>query len=431
MAMYVLHVLNHSRYVHIILTTCFPANPKDLWEKYKNYMSEDILHRMRRLNANPNIQCTSNIYNEVLILIEDVCLTIANKSLTELGMITLNRSEQRTAYDTIINAISNKSCGLYFLDAPDGTATLLDGDRTAHSALKMPLNMQVTETPTCNISKYSGMGKVLRSLPADELNACLKSSVLWRYVEKISLKANIRVQLQQDESSEPFAKQLLDIGNGKMEMDQSTHCITLPENFCHIVKSTDELIAKAFSNLSQNYKNNQRVSERAILAAKNIDVNLINCTIQIDIPDEETTYKSIDTVVNHDESVNYPTEFFNLLDLQGMPPHILSLKIGSPIILLRNINPSQLCNGTRLSVKKLINNIIEATILKGKHQGEHVLLPRNPIIPTNTPFEFKRLQFPVRLAFAMIINKAQGQSLQVCGLNLIGKQIMLYIYKHY
>ncbi|XP_076765123.1 uncharacterized protein LOC143432478 [Xylocopa sonorina] len=159
--------LNHSRYVHIILTTCFPANPKDLWKKYKDYMSEDILHRMRRLNANPNIQCTSNIYNE---------------SLTELGMITLNRSgndifdQQRTAYDTIINAIYNKSCGLYFLDAPDGTGktfliliilaritTLLDGDRTAHSALKMPLNMQVTETPTCNISKYSGMGKVLRS----------------------------------------------------------------------------------------------------------------------------------------------------------------------------------------------------------------------------------------------------------------------------
>ncbi|GFU94231.1 ATP-dependent DNA helicase [Trichonephila clavipes] len=33
-------------------------------------------------------------------------------------------------------------------------------------------------------------------------------------------------------------------------------------------------------------------------------------------------------------------------------------------------------------------------------------------------FEFKRLQFPVRLAFAMTINKAQGQSLQECGLNL-------------
>ncbi|GFQ84334.1 ATP-dependent DNA helicase [Trichonephila clavata] len=74
-----------------ILTTCFPANPKDLWEKYKDYMSEDILHRMRRINANSNIQFTSNIYSEALILFEDVCLIIANKSLTELGMIAPNR----------------------------------------------------------------------------------------------------------------------------------------------------------------------------------------------------------------------------------------------------------------------------------------------------------------------------------------------------
>ncbi|UYV83152.1 hypothetical protein LAZ67_23000009 [Cordylochernes scorpioides] len=46
--------------------------------------------------------------------------------------------------------------------------------------------MQVIETPTCNISKYSGMGKVLRpATPADELNACLKSSVLWQYAMKL------------------------------------------------------------------------------------------------------------------------------------------------------------------------------------------------------------------------------------------------------
>jgi ATP-dependent DNA helicase PIF1 len=42
-------------------------------------------------------------------------------------------------------------------------ATHLDGGRTAHSALKLPLNMQITETPTCNITKKSGMGRVLQS----------------------------------------------------------------------------------------------------------------------------------------------------------------------------------------------------------------------------------------------------------------------------
>ena len=77
-----------------------------------------------------------------------------------------------------------------------------------------------------------------------------------------------------------------------------------------------------------------------------------------------------------------------------------------------------LCNVTRLSVKKMMNNRIEATILNGKFKGEDVLLARIRMIPTDMPFEMKRLQFPVRLAFAMTINNAQGQSLEVCGLNL-------------
>ncbi|GFV05307.1 ATP-dependent DNA helicase [Trichonephila clavipes] len=75
----------------IILTTCFPSNSKDLWEKYKDYMSEDILHRLYAANQNPDIQFTPNVDKEALILIEDICLTIANKALVQLGMPASNR----------------------------------------------------------------------------------------------------------------------------------------------------------------------------------------------------------------------------------------------------------------------------------------------------------------------------------------------------
>jgi hypothetical protein len=70
--------------------------------------------------------------------------------------------------------------------------------------------------------------------------------------------------------------------------------------------------------------------------------------------------------MNQDEVVKYPNEFLNSLDLPGMPPHVLTLKFGVPFIILRNTDSPWFCNGTRGLMKKLMNKIIEATILNGK-----------------------------------------------------------------
>ncbi|GBM16875.1 hypothetical protein AVEN_99764-1 [Araneus ventricosus] len=61
-------------------------------------------------------------------------------------------------------------------------------------------------------------------------------------------------------------------------------------------------------------------------------------------------------------------------------------------------------------------NIIEATIITEGTADENVFIPRISIIPSDFPFQFKRLQLPVRLIFAMSINKAQVQFL---GLRLL------------
>ena len=65
-----------------------------------------------------------------------------------------------------------------------------------------------------------------------------------------------------------------------------------------------------------------------------------------------------------------------------------------------------------------MTNIIEAKILTGPFKSEDILILRIPMIPTDMSFQFKRLQFPIRLTFSITINKAQEQSLELCGLYL-------------
>jgi ATP-dependent DNA helicase PIF1 len=115
-------------------------------------------------------------------------------------------------------------------------------------------------------------------------------------------------------------------------------------------------------------------------------------------------------------------EFLNSLTVSGLPPHVLRLKVGCPIILLRNIDPSNgLCNGTRLICKSLETNMIDAEIAVGQHAGKRVFVPRIPLCPSESdmfPFKLKRNQFHVRLSFAMTINKAQGQTIPNVGVYL-------------
>ncbi|XP_037959331.1 ATP-dependent DNA helicase PIF1-like [Teleopsis dalmanni] len=183
-----------------------------------------------------------------------------------------------------------------------------------------------------------------RSTYADEINTCLKSSILWRSVHILRITENMPVGLQRDLAAELFAKQLLDIVNGNVSLQENTHFIKLPENICKIVNSKEELIESVFPHIYQNDQNHQWLQSRAILAAKNLAM----------LPGNLISLKSIDTVVDENEIVNYPTEFLNWLDLPGLPPQNSVLKVGSPIILLHNLNLPKLCNGTRLVIKRIM-----------------------------------------------------------------------------
>ena len=174
------------------------------------------------------------------------------------------------------------------------------------------------------------------------------------------------------------------------------------------------------------YKNNINLpgwlEGRTILAPTNKEVDTLNDVMQDFLSDTGIKLQSADTLENPEDAFRFNSEYLHTLRPNGFPQHILNLKSGMPIMLLRNINPRQgLCNGTRLIFDKCLDNkLLQCRIVES---GRIVLIPRITFIPKpgEFPFEWQRRQFPVRPAFAMTINKSQGQTLKFAGIWLRGQ----------
>ena len=120
--------------------------------------------------------------------------------------------------------------------------------------------------------------------------------------------------------------------------------------------------------------------------ASKINDNILNL-----YESEENIYSSIDKTA--EEAVNFPIEFLNSLNPPGMPNHILKLTIAAPIMLMRNLNSLKLCNGTRLQVISLKQNIIEAKIITGCGTGILFLYPIYQLFELIMNFNLNKFNF--------------------------------------
>lgn len=160
---------------------------------------------------------------------------------------------------------------------------------------------------------------------------------------------------------------------------------------------------------------------RCIQTPLNETVSRINSYVISKFPGESVVKKSADSILDDELTTAYTTEFLNTIELPGMPPHSLELKPNCPVMMLRNLHPSEgHVNGARYRVNNILSFVIDATVSSGTHMGKSVLIPRIIFQPTNKciPFRMQRRQFPLRLCFAVTINKSQGQTFIRTGLYL-------------
>ncbi len=381
-------------------------------------------------------------------------------------------------YNTVCHKVRSEGWIVLCVASSGIASLLLRGGRTSHSMFKIPID-NLTDESTCPIAKQSERGALLKAARMviwDEVpmqhkfgpeavdkmcqdirndarpfggmtvvfggdfqqilpvipkgsremvvGACLQRSYLWDQLTVLHLKQNMR--LEHDLDMQEHARWLLDVGHGRLTGSDGS--LRIPDSMgCDNVFSLIDSVYAGVESIPSPPPD--FFLNRTILSARNEDVDEINSEVLHRMPTDERLYLSADTVereagADADMDITpYSVEFLRSLKASGLPPGELHVKIGCPLILLRNLDHTRgLCNGTRMVLLRMTNRVLEVRLIGGDHDGEIALIPRIGLNPsaasTGFTFKLRRHQFPVRLAFAMSINKAQGQSVKYVGLDL-------------
>ncbi|KAH9546723.1 hypothetical protein CY35_12G115600 [Sphagnum magellanicum] len=344
--------------------------------------------------------------------------------------------------------------------ASSGIASLLFlGGRIAHSRFKIPIDLH--NESTCNITQQMKVAKLVHKIDMiiwDEASMmhCRTFETINRtlcdlmqlddtqatektfggkivHVTILCLHINMRIMVANFEEQREFAKWVLNVGDGSFpaiaeEEGVNPGWIKISSHMRLPAEDYDlrELIRTIYLNHQRHFGDAMYLMQRNILAPKNTNVDEVNNVILESLFEELHTYLNANSLTPTKEGASaaagvsmdslYPVEFLNTLQFSGITNHKLEFKVGMPILLLHNLNQSiGLCNATRLIISTR-NNVDKCVFIP------HILMSPSR---TNWPFVLRRRQFPVRMTFAITINKNQGQTL-----NNIGIYLSSPVYSH-
>ncbi|XP_076959297.1 uncharacterized protein LOC143635319 [Bidens hawaiensis] len=237
----------------------------------------------------------------------------------------------------------------------------------------------------------------------DIVNASLCSSYIWSECNVLSFTKNLRLTMGRPstdvEETRLFTKCLLDICEGNVgSPNDGVATIDIPDDM--LIKDYIDPISKNFDfvyrDILQNNENQHYFQDRAILAPTNEIVDEITDSLLKFFPGDEVEYLSSDTICSSEyindtvDTALYPPELLNGLRISGLPNHQLVLKVGVPVMLLRNLNQKEgLCNGTRLQIISLGTRVVIARIISGTNIGHRVLIQRSPMTPSDNKIAYK------------------------------------------
>ncbi|GKD97604.1 DNA helicase, partial [Tanacetum coccineum] len=170
-----------------------------------------------------------------------------------------------------------------------------------------------------------------------------------------------KLPLELTDESLCHAKKKSQLGNGEIgepdkEENQDNSWITISPEYYVTVDETRmaELIDFIYDESTLKTPTIGGLQEKAIVCPKNDTAYAVNAKILSSIEGHSKTYLSIDEAIpisreTSETKMLYPMEYLNSITFPSFPPHELQLKVGSPIMLLINVNLlGGLCNGTRM-----------------------------------------------------------------------------------
>nr|GEW93979.1 DNA helicase [Tanacetum cinerariifolium] len=400
-----------TQFAHILIF-CQVSDPLTLWKRTWESMSHDI---PRTASVTLNIPAlnidSSRLENYVLYELER-CLNQCSRSLTDFDLppppedlvaelrnrilmeeksydrvllaeekerlVPQLNDRERIIYNLIINAAVDNKQELVFVyghgERPFGGKTIMLGGDFRQT---LPAKKSASKNEIISLS--------------------IAASYLWRHFKLYSLTENMRLsQGKIDETDKEkiavFAQWLLDIGDGCTgtpdDTDpENTSWIDIPPAYCNRNNKhgVSNLISFIYAADTLQHPTAETLQQKAIVCPKNETADIINAKVPSMLPGNTRTYISYDEATPHSHDggeveLLYPTEYLNTLSFAGLPPHRLQLKVGTPKMLMRNINiVGGLCNGTCMIVSQLLPKVIEAQIITGTRVSQKVYLPRIPL----------------------------------------------------